>query len=42
VQSPEVALSGGAAKADLSPEGAPKRTSVDHFEFMGYALATPL
>ena len=33
--SPEVALSGSAAKADLSPECAPKRTSVDHFEFMG-------
>jgi hypothetical protein len=33
--SPEVTLSGGAAMADLSLECAPKRTSVDHFEFMG-------
>jgi len=33
--SPEVAFSGSAAKADLSPEGASKRTSVDYFEFMG-------
>ena len=33
--SPEVALSGNAAKADLSPECAPKRRSVDHFDLMG-------
>src|SRR5712671_2955395 len=36
--SPFMALFGHGAMSDLSPLCAPKRTSVDHFEFMVHAL----